>query len=149
METIALIAHDSQKGTILDWARRHRTTLSRFKLITTGTTGAMLEEATALNVTRFQSGPLGGDQQIGAQIVEGKVQAIIFFWDPLSTLPHDPDVRALLRLATLWNVPMACNEASADFIIESPLWQQGYQRSTRIVDQYLAQRKAYLDSLNP
>lgn len=143
MVTVALIAHDSQKGTMLAWVRRHLEILKSFHLVTTGTTGRMIEEALGLPVTRYQSGPLGGDQQIGAQIVDGKVHAIVFFWDPLSTQPHDPDVKALLRLATLWNIPMACNEASADFIMESPLWHQGYQRSHRIVDQYLQQRRDF------
>ncbi len=140
MDTLALIAHDSQKATMLDWSRRHLLTLKKFKLVTTGTTGQILADQLGLDVKRFQSGPLGGDQQIGAAIVEGSVQGIIFFWDPLSSMPHDPDVRALLRLATLWNIPMACNEASADFIMGSPLWDSGYKREAKIVAQYLQQR---------
>lgn len=143
MYSLALIAHDSQKATILAWSQRHLESLKKFHLLTTGTTGRILEEKLALTVERYQSGPLGGDQQIGAAIVEGRVQGIIFFWDPLSTQPHDPDVRALLRLATLWNIPMACNEASADFIIASPLWQKGYSARAPIVEQYLAQRSQY------
>ncbi len=149
MESIALIAHDNQKATLIDWVTRHLESLKSFHLVTTGTTGRLIEEATGLAVQRFQSGPLGGDQQIGAQIVEGRIQAIVFFWDPLSSMPHDPDVRALLRLATLWNIPMACNEASADFIIESPLWQQGYQRSRRIVDAYLKERGQFTIGVEP
>lgn len=143
MDTLALIAHDSQKATILEWSARHVEALKKFKLLTTGTTGRILEEKLGLSVQRYQSGPLGGDQQIGAAIVEGRVQAIIFFWDPLSSMPHDPDVRALLRLATLWNIPMACNEASADFIMSSPLWKQAYARRSKIVEQYLAQRNQF------
>jgi len=134
---------------MLLWAEKHRTHLADFQLVTTGTTGMLLEKALGVSVIRFQSGPLGGDQQIGAQIVEGKVDGIIFFWDPLAAMPHDPDVRALLRLATLWNIPMACNEASADFIIGSPLWQQDYQRSTRLIDEYNKIRQSFTFATQP
>jgi len=143
MDTLALIAHDNQKATLIDWAKRHIAILKGFQLITTGTTGRLLKQATGLPVKSLQSGPLGGDQQIGAEIVEGRIHAIIFFWDPLSSMPHDPDVRALLRLATLWNIPMACNEASADFIIGSPLWQTGYRPSRKLVEAYLKERDLF------
>jgi methylglyoxal synthase len=143
MQTLALIAHDSQKHTILEWSKKHKERLSEFTLVGTGTTGQLIEQEVGLKVHAYQSGPLGGDQQIGARIVEGQLDGIIFFWDPLAMMPHDPDVRALLRLATLWNVPMACNEASADFIISSPLWQSQYQRSTHFVDQYRQLRQQF------
>lgn len=140
MQTLALIAHDHQKQAMLDWVARHKALVSQFNLVATGTTGQLIEKALGVKVTRYQSGPIGGDQQIGAQIVEGRIDGIIFLWDPLAALPHDPDVRALLRLATLWNIPMACNEASADFMISSPLWQQPYRRETRLIDAYLNAR---------
>lgn len=143
VKTLALIAHDHQKKTLLEWAAKHREHLNQFQLITTGTTGLLLERELGVAVKRFQSGPLGGDQQIGAQIVEGKVDCIIFFWDPLAAMPHDPDIRALLRLATLWNIPMACNESSADFIIESPLWKKPYQRTTHLVEAYSKLRQDF------
>ncbi|MFW7379457.1 MAG: methylglyoxal synthase [Oligoflexus sp.] len=143
MKSLALIAHDHQKQTMMEWAKKHRSHLAAFRLVTTGTTGMLLEKVLGVSVTRYQSGPLGGDQQIGAQIVEGNIDGIIFFWDPLAAMPHDPDVRALLRLATLWNIPMACNEASADFIISSPLWQQDYQRTTHLIEEYQKIRKNF------
>ena len=114
---LALIAHDNLKPAMIDWARTHRKRLSKYKLIATGTTGSLLIKELGLPVQRFKSGPLGGDQQIGAQIAEGRVAAVIFFMDPLSPHPHDVDVKALLRIATLYNVPMACNRATADLVI--------------------------------
>ncbi len=119
--TIALIAHDNKKADLIDWARYNRPVLKAYDLIGTGTTGLRIEEALDLPVTRVLSGPLGGDQQIGAKIAEGDVDLLIFFWDPLEPQPHDPDVKALLRLAVVWNVPVACNRSSADFLISSPL----------------------------
>jgi methylglyoxal synthase len=124
----ALIAHDHKKADITEWARFNRATLAQHELIATGTTGAMLARELKLPVTCLRSGPLGGDQQIGARIAEGKVDVLIFFWDPLEPQPHDPDVKALLRLAVLWNIPVACNRASADFLISSPLLARGYDR---------------------
>jgi methylglyoxal synthase len=125
---IALIAHDNKKADITDWARFNRAVLARHDLVATGTTGELLIRELALNVTCLRSGPLGGDQQIGARIAEGNVDLLIFFWDPLEPQPHDPDVKALLRLAVLWNIPVACNRASADFLISSPLLGRGYDR---------------------
>lgn len=126
---IALVAHDHKKADLLEWARFNQGTLAQHKLYATGTTGRMIAEELSLPVERLQSGPLGGDQQVGALIVEGKVDFVIFFWDPLSPQPHDPDVKALLRLAVVWNVPVACNRATADFLISSPLLSTAYERT--------------------
>ena len=120
-KNIALIAHDNQKQDMLDWARFNRGTLSKHELFATGTTGALIADELGLDVHRFLSGPLGGDQQIGAAIAEGRIDFVIFFWDPLEPHPHDVDVKALLRIAVVYNVPMACNRATADYVLSSPL----------------------------
>jgi methylglyoxal synthase len=125
---IALIAHDNKKADLRDWARFNRSLLAAHLLFATGTTGRLLRDELGLPVTCVQSGPLGGDQQIGARITEGDIDLLIFFWDPLEPQPHDPDVKALLRIAMVWNIPVACNRASADFLISSPLMNHGYQR---------------------
>jgi methylglyoxal synthase len=125
---IALIAHDNKKADIAEWARFNRGLLAKHELCATGTTGKLLTNELGLRVTCLRSGPLGGDQQIGARIAEGKVDILIFFWDPLEPHPHDPDVKALLRLAVAWNIPVACNRASADFMISSPLFSRRYDR---------------------
>ena len=118
---IALVAHDGRKQDMREWAEFNRGLLAEHSLFATGTTGRMLSEEVGLPVTRFHSGPLGGDQQIGARIADGEIDLLMFFWDPLEPHPHDHDVKALLRLAVLWNIPVACNRATADFLISSPL----------------------------
>jgi methylglyoxal synthase len=125
---IALIAHDNCKTDLLDWARFNRDTLSAHELCATGTTGRLLSEQLNLDVTRYRSGPLGGDQQVGAAIVEGNIDFVIFFWDPLEPHSHDVDVKALLRIAVVYNVPIACNRATADFMLSSPLMREDYRR---------------------
>lgn len=133
---IALVAHDNMKDELIDWAQHNRELLSRHKLYATGTTGRVLMEATGLEIKRLQSGPLGGDQQVGAKISEGEINFLIFFWDPLSPHPHDPDVKALQRMAVVWNIPLATNRASADYIITSPLMESDYKRSTPDYETY-------------
>ncbi len=125
---IAVIAHDNKKHDLLAWARFNKGLLAQHELFATETTGKLLEQQLALEVVKFRSGPLGGDQQIGAKIAEGEIDFLIFFWDPLEPHPHDPDVKALLRLAVVWNIPVACNRASADFMISSPLMDEAYPR---------------------
>jgi methylglyoxal synthase len=133
---IALVAHDHKKEDLLEWVRFNKGTLLQHELFATGTTGKILEEALGSKITTFESGPLGGDQQIGARIAEGRIDFLIFFWDPLESLSHDPDVKALLRMATVWNIPTACNRTTADFLISSPLMCQEYQRSLPNYESY-------------
>ena len=135
---IALVAHDNKKQALVEWAKFNRDLLAHHKIYATGTTGEMLERELGLEITKLQSGPLGGDQQIGARIADGEIDFLIFFWDPLEPLPHDPDVKALLRVAVVWNIPVACNRASADFMISSPLMDEEYER---LVPDYEAYRK--------
>ncbi len=127
-KNIALIAHDNRKKELLEWAKFNRDTLSRHNLFGTGTTGGLIANELGLDVHRYRSGPLGGDQQIGAGISEGTIDFMIFFWDPLQSQPHDVDVKALLRLSVLYNIPVACNRATADFLVSSPLLNGNYER---------------------
>ncbi len=129
---IALVAHDNMKDEIIEWAIYNKVALSKHQLFATGTTGSLLETALDQPIYKFLSGPLGGDQQIGASIAEGKLDALIFFWDPMEAQPHDPDIKALLRVAATWNIPTACNRATADFLLTSPLMHQDYE--TILVD---------------
>ena len=128
IKRIALIAHDNKKKELIEWSKYNRETMLKTQVYATGTTGRMLEKEVGLTVTCLQSGPLGGDQQIGALIAEGKVDVLVFFWDPLEPLPHDQDIKALLRLAVVWNIPVACNRATADFLFASPLLLNDYKR---------------------
>ena len=125
---IALVAHDNKKRDLLEWARFNRDLLAGHEVYATGTTGEVLERQLGMVIHKLQSGPLGGDQQIGAKIVNREIDFLIFFWDPLEPQPHDPDVKALLRMAVVWNIPIACNRASADFMISSPLMDGEYRR---------------------
>ncbi len=134
---IALVAHDNKKEDLLDWAAYNRDLLVEHDLYATGTTGELLEERLGAPVGKFRSGPLGGDQQIGAKIADGDIDCLIFFWDPLESLPHDPDVKALLRIAVVWNIPVACNRASADFVVSSPLMSAAYERQMPDYTRYL------------
>jgi methylglyoxal synthase len=133
---IALVAHDNKKWDLVQWAKFNRDLLSHHQVYATGTTGLILEQELGFPITKLQSGPLGGDQQIGAKIVDDEIDFLIFFWDPLEPQPHDPDVKALLRMAVVWNIPIACNRASADFMISSPLMDGAYNRLVPDYEEY-------------
>jgi len=137
---IGLVAHDNKKADLIEWVRFNAGLLVAHDLVATGTTGTLLEDALGVPVHKVQSGPLGGDQQIGSLIADGEVDFLVFFWDPLESQPHDTDVKSLLRLAVVWNIPVACNRASADFMISSPLMTGDYERQ-------LPDYKPYIDRL--
>lgn len=144
---IALIAHDNKKQDLMDWAKYNRNVLIQHTIYATGTTGKILEQLLGIEIIKLQSGPLGGDQQIGAKISEGEIDFVIFFWDPLEPQPHDPDVKALLRLAMVWNIPIACNRSSADFMFSSPLMLEAYQRILPDYDIYRKRTLAIVESV--
>jgi methylglyoxal synthase len=141
---IALVAHDNKKKDLLEWVAFNQESLKQHDLCATGTTGRLLEQALEVEITKLQSGPLGGDQQVGAKVAGGEIDLLIFFWDPLEPQPHDPDVKALLRIAVVWNIPVACNRASADFMISSPLMTEAYERQLPDYETY-KQRQIQID----
>lgn len=138
---IALVAHDGCKPQLMEWATRHEDALAQHELFATGTTSERLQQTLQLPVQAFLSGPMGGDQQIGARIAEGQLDVLVFFWDPMSQQPHDPDIKALLRIAAVWNIPVACNAASADFMFASPLLAADYPREVLDYAAYQASRR--------
>ena len=137
---IALVAHDHKKKDLIEWAEYNMTALARHELISTGTTGKLLEDKLDRPVKKVLSGPLGGDQQIGAMIATGEIDVLIFFWDPMEAQPHDSDVKALLRLAIAWNIPTACDRATADFMFTSPLMHEVYEAPLPDYSEYLKRR---------
>lgn len=141
-KTIALVAHDNKKKDLIEWAKYNRDSLANHTILATGTTGTLLENTLNIKIEKLQSGPLGGDQQIGAMISQSEIDLLIFFWDPLEAQPHDPDVKALLRIAVVWNIPIACNRASADFIFSSPLMTSEYERLVPDYENYRKRRIA-------
>ena len=139
-KSIALIAHDGKKEDMISWCDEHKEILSRHFLCGTGTTARMITDRTGLPVKGYNSGPLGGDQQIGAKIVEGRIDFVVFFSDPLTAAPHDPDVKALLRVAQVYDIPIANNRATADFMITSPLMNQEYDHDVIDFQRNIAER---------
>ena len=135
---IGLVAHDNKKPDLIEWAVYNRRQLVGHELVATGTTGTLLEEELGVGILKLQSGPLGGDLQLGALIADAGIDLLVFFWDPLEPQPHDPDVRALLRIAVVWNIPIACNRATADFVISSELMATPYRRALPEYETYAA-----------
>jgi methylglyoxal synthase len=145
---IGLVAHDNKKQDLVEWAKFNRDLLAHHIIYATGTTGEMLERELGFKIRKLESGPLGGDQQVGAMMVDDEINFLIFFWDPLEPVPHDPDVKALLRMAAVWNIPLACNRASADFMISSPLMDSEYNRLVPDYDGY-RNRKIPVTEMTP
>ena len=143
-KNIALIAHDGKKNVMIEWCKKNRDILSKHFLIGTGTTARMIADATGLPIKGYNSGPLGGDQQIGSRITEGKVDIVIFFSDPLTAAPHDPDVKALMRISQVYDIPFAPDKSTADFILSSPLMDEEYERKVINFKQNIIERAADL-----
>jgi len=141
-KSIALVAHDNLKSSLIDWCKKHHTALSQHSICATGTSGQLIEQNCDLEVNKLISGPLGGDQQIGAKITEGEIDFLVFFWDPFEPMPHDPDVKALLRIAAVWNIPVACNFATADMLMASTLLDQSFSKRIPDYEAYLQARQA-------
>jgi methylglyoxal synthase len=137
---IALVAHDNKKNDLMEWVLHNREVLSKQELFATGTTGKLIEEKLDRPVRKLMSGPMGGDQQIGSMIANGEIDMMFFFWDPMEAQPHDSDVKALLRLCVLWNIPMACDRATADFLITSPFMHEEYESQLPDYSDYLNRR---------
>ena len=137
---IALVAHDNMKPALIEWADKHKEKLIQHHLMATGTTGNLLNKHLGVPVQPLISGPLGGDQQLGGMIAEGKIDVLIFFWDPFEPMPHDPDIKALLRVAAVWNIPIACSASSADFLVTSPLFETEFEKKVPDYEQYLKER---------
>ncbi len=133
---IALVAHDNKKSDLLEWVTFNKGRLADHEIYATGTTGKLIEAELGIKINRLESGPLGGDQQLGAKVSLGEIDFMVFFWDPLEPMPHDPDVKALLRIAVVWNIPIACNRASADFMFSSHLMREKYTRRLPDYDTY-------------
>ncbi len=139
-KNIALVAHDNMKSALINWTETHKEKLVQHNLMATGTTGNLMQKHLDVPVKPLISGPLGGDQQLGGMIAEGKIDVLIFFWDPFEPMPHDPDIKALLRVAAVWNIPIACSVSSANFLVTSPLFESAFERQIPDYDKYLEER---------
>jgi|TARA_R110000744_G_scaffold1401_2_gene4915 methylglyoxal synthase len=139
-KNVALVAHDNMKPALIEWAEKHKEKLIKHNLMATGTTGNLMQKQLNVPVKSLISGPLGGDQQLGGLIAEGKIDVLIFFWDPFEPMPHDPDIKALLRVAAVWNIPIACSVSSANFLVSSPLFESAFERQIPDYEKYLQER---------